>query len=789
MSAVTLISSWKSKKPNTAVTHVASESETKHSFRMQNHNFVIQQENDMWMVAYHDSAPQWLKDINMYVAKHDPSLDKLLSKIHSLEKKYRDINPQTMVHDSMVTDDSAIMKFNLEEALFLRKIRENIATAASFFVPNKKVKPIFSRKETGEILLKEFKALRDRYEEDTRFNISVIDHSIFNWKIIYNRFTDKERAIQMEHIQRAYGYSFIEVHMYFHPEMYPMYPPFIKVIRPRLHGNMMSRISNWRRTNFDYWTPNTELRILCEKLYIILNKSAKVHCGSKLNNVSKYPNCAFLPIEDDILQLAQLTDNVEYEPFDDDEKKMEKRKPPTGKSKDMGSGYGTAESAVWDIDNYNRLQEVKNTRILELLKIIHTQLETITPAEFKTTMETLEESYLITFIKSYLKGSTLMEIDRQPAIYEAIFKIINILASEDGICFIAAGGKDNSNIFTCFNDLRADAVKIAATTTAIGNGKDKDLIDIIIETGKIIDKVYPTYMEKQHELKNRKQQFIDNPALSQMTPVEKEYAETMGNMIMHFTNDLLKNFSFPEKPEMIAIQRLRREFGSLQKILPACFNSTIFLRVSSADNKQIRVVISGPAGTPYDGGLFVFDMLIPYYYPQNPPKMKFLNHGGKRFNPNLYADGGVCLSLLGTWSGHTSEKWNAGTSTLSQLLISIQSMIFVEQPYFNEPGYEKFYGTQRGDIMSKEYNRAIRLFTMTYAMADLIEKPEQYPECADLFAAHFKRVKDRIMVTISTWVEDYRREVPNGPLLGQYEAQMKRIINGLNEMEELETTV
>ena len=45
-----------------------------------------------------------------------------------------------------------------------------------------------------------------------------------------------------------------------------------------------------------------------------------------------------------------------------------------------------------------------------------------------------------------------------------------------------------------------------------------------------------------------------------------------------------------------------------------------------------------------------------------------------RFNPNLYNCGKVCLSLLGTWSG---PGWDPKTSTLLQVLISIQSLIMV----------------------------------------------------------------------------------------------------------------
>jgi baculoviral IAP repeat-containing protein 6 len=43
-----------------------------------------------------------------------------------------------------------------------------------------------------------------------------------------------------------------------------------------------------------------------------------------------------------------------------------------------------------------------------------------------------------------------------------------------------------------------------------------------------------------------------------------------------------------------------------------------------------------------------------------------------RFNPNLYADGKVCLSLLGTWHGTSEmEKWQPKTSSIYQVIIII----------------------------------------------------------------------------------------------------------------------
>ena len=57
----------------------------------------------------------------------------------------------------------------------------------------------------------------------------------------------------------------------------------------------------------------------------------------------------------------------------------------------------------------------------------------------------------------------------------------------------------------------------------------------------------------------------------------------------------------------------------------------------------------------------------------------------------------VCLSLLGTWGGAKGEEWNAETSTIIQVLVSIQSLILVPEPYYNEPGFERNYGTSSGE--------------------------------------------------------------------------------------------
>jgi len=118
------------------------------------------------------------------------------------------------------------------------------------------------------------------------------------------------------------------------------------------------------------------------------------------------------------------------------------------------------------------------------------------------------------------------------------------------------------------------------------------------------------------------------------------------------------------------------------------------------------VMISGPENTPYEDGLFLFDIQLPSSYPSSPPLVHYVSFCPDRLNPNLYEEGKVCVSLLGTWSGKGSEMWTE-VSSLLQLLVSIQGLILVPEPYFNEAGYEKQRGSQQGQENSRMYNEMV----------------------------------------------------------------------------------
>tara|TARA_A100001035_G_scaffold266034_1_gene248730 strand:- start:304 stop:762 length:459 start_codon:yes stop_codon:yes gene_type:complete len=55
-----------------------------------------------------------------------------------------------------------------------------------------------------------------------------------------------------------------------------------------------------------------------------------------------------------------------------------------------------------------------------------------------------------------------------------------------------------------------------------------------------------------------------------------------------------------------------------------------------------------------------------------------------------------------------------------QVLVSIQSLILVHDPYFNEPGYENMMNTAPGKKASEDYNQNLRQQTLMVAINNQI---------------------------------------------------------------------
>eukprot|EP00092_Neocalanus_flemingeri_P034351 GFUD01037358.1.p1 GENE.GFUD01037358.1~~GFUD01037358.1.p1 ORF type:complete len:1189 (+),score=379.97 GFUD01037358.1:41-3607(+) len=191
------------------------------------------------------------------------------------------------------------------------------------------------------------------------------------------------------------------------------------------------------------------------------------------------------------------------------------------------------------------------------------------------------------------------------------------------------------------------------------------------------------------------------------------------------------------------VKHVRKEIKLLQSSLPP----GIIVKGYEDRMDLFSAMIHGPKNTPYEDGIFFFDFQLGCDYPTLPPSCHYISYCTDRLNPNLYEEGKVCVSLLGTWSGKGTETWTPD-SNLLQLLVSIQGLILVREPYFNEAGYEKQKGTQQGEENSRMYNE-MAVLKLVQSMTKLVRNPPKPFEKEIM--EHWKNNAIKLMTRLMMW--------------------------------------
>ncbi|KAI6174174.1 hypothetical protein M3Y98_01161100 [Aphelenchoides besseyi] len=85
--------------------------------------------------------------------------------------------------------------------------------------------------------------------------------------------------------------------------------------------------------------------------------------------------------------------------------------------------------------------------------------------------------------------------------------------------------------------------------------------------------------------------------------------------------------------------------------------------------RYFHVIIAGPEGSPFDGGVFKLELFLPEEYPMAPPKVRFMT---KIYHPNIDKLGRICLDIL-------KDKWSPALQ-IRTVLLSIQALLSAPNP-------------------------------------------------------------------------------------------------------------
>jgi len=180
----------------------------------------------------------------------------------------------------------------------------------------------------------------------------------------------------------------------------------------------------------------------------------------------------------------------------------------------------------------------------------------------------------------------------------------------------------------------------------------------------------------------------------------------------------------------ISKESIARLLGDVRQIMknPLTDNGIYYIH-DDTDMLKGYALIIGPDDTPYFAGNYFFEFQFPADYPFSPPKVIYkTNDGVVRFNPNLYVNGKVCISVLNTWRG---EQWTS-CQNISTILLTLCTLL-CNNPLLNEPGITKTHTDYNS------YTRIIEFANMDVAVCDMVNKKIGiYPEGFEIFYPYVK---------------------------------------------------
>ena len=688
---------------------------------------------------------------------------------------------------------------------------------------------VFSGAASFKVLAADLLALQHDAEDGAgagvRIEAEAVGDSVYHWSVRLSRFAAGSPAQKfLGLLERAHGYGHVELDVRFAMDLYPFFPPVVRLVRPRVGDDALQRVAQLPSLRLSGWDSVRGMAPVLRDVAAVVAAEVAATApppGDARNDPYATHQGAYAPLEHVLMRLGLLTETpprrralaarvagrASPEPG-----AVQREKPwrPAAGALDplapapapapapaaagpgrradrpkraywaAGTGYGHDNSTTtvsWDVDAYLAAQRETDRLLSEALREVRGALDDT--GRWPGDMACVGASALVPVLATYLRNESLVDASRHAPLYSGAMRLLSAVAAHVPACLVGAVDDDAAD-----GDASARA-RLAVEAADAGRRPEgqslygltrvlKDRLRIFEratakETGRPAAPgapgaaaappavppprfagarrrrtttsrpprscrssprpsrtstrpcgASPAARSAPRRRRRRPRSGVRTedtaPGADAAAPgadAEAAYKAALGPLQYDDADDAAQ-WRLPAaaapRPHPAFRRRLAQEHVDVSHSLPLNLASSAWCRCHPSRMDALRVAISAPEGTPYAAGVFVFDVRFPPSFPAAPPSVTMLTtgRGTVRFNPNLYECGKVCLSLLGTWEGKGGETWNAETSTLLQVLVSIQALIFVSDPYYNEPGFEAQMGTPVGDHRAAKYAATVR---------------------------------------------------------------------------------
>ena len=211
--------------------------------------------------------------------------------------------------------------------------------------------------------------------------------------------------------------------------------------------------------------------------------------------------------------------------------------------------------------------------------------------------------------------------DKRQALFKQAFDLTNTLASDIRLAALLGDEEDQEAVLYWLKDFREQASAIMERTTE--NGWTKDEERDVTFASKVTEVADRAIKISKRCKKKPEEDLI-------MISFSERYQSSLGPLRFD-TVDSMTNHYFmnkvPTAPSTLNTRQLFKELTAYRTALPVEYGSSCFVRVVNNRLDLLRVLITGPDGSPYANGCFFFDVNLTGSYPKTAPAVQFLTTG------------------------------------------------------------------------------------------------------------------------------------------------------------------
>jgi len=511
---------------------------------------------------------------------------------------------------------------------------------------------------------------------------------------------------------------------------YPVHPPTIELIHPSVNPDLYFKINNLKMIQNNYWAPTRTLSYIVDNDRKIINeyKDLKVDYSIECKK---------------IYTIISSLVNYEIDDLDNRNYRINNERLRNKMYGSDGTGYTTDKSKIWNYHSYIKNQRDTNKLRTTKFNQLILEMERINSAD-----DIIHNTPLVNICIEDLAGIPVLEMYKNEEFYYSVLSVVLTLCKIDTNVLLI-----KYKTFT----LKSIIIEIY-----------KEFEDDDSTIYNIVNKLYKIARlledKKEDNKKNKKEEKKNN--------IENEYVKKMKKYQLSEIEDIKGNSDGYNR------KIIMKELATINKANTVHYDASIFVKFAPNNISHWSALIIGPKGTPYENGYFIFDIVLPKTYPTHPPKVTCLSTYGYRINHNIKEDGGICSSLLGTFSGSKGESWNSEISSVMQVLLSIQSLILVDEPYFNEEKYHYLKYTKPGKKQSMEYNLKIKYYTISLSLSRYKLVPDMWKTIVN---NHLFFKKQDIINTCSQWFDEFK--ISSDVNIQQYSQQKESFIELMRDIQ------